>query len=207
MQPDTSSSTTKSPPRSSALRYALALALLVAAIGGIAWIAQFLPSWNKPKPNVPTPVAATPLLEFPRWIAQWDNQKPSENADDPLAAKKEVNLPKEFEFGTEGHYDFPFKNISGKEVEVVQYVSDCDCTSVRVCALPMAEWTEIAKQQELKPGDPLSYAAEPAPAWQDLQNSRQQAAEPQNVTVLKVKADEGAWSAFAGKSRKRRGSR
>ena len=183
MQPDTPPFSTKpTPPRSSALRYALALTLLVAAIGGIAWVAQFLPSWNKKKerPGPPPPVAA--LLNFPRTVAQWDNKKPEdEESGDPLQAK-EKHVPKEFEFGAEGHYDFPFKNISGEEVELVQFLSDCDCTNVQVCAVPMAEWTKLAEQQRLKPGDPLTYTSKPA--WQELQNSRQQAAKAQETTVL-----------------------
>jgi hypothetical protein len=168
------------------LRYAVSLLLLIAVIGGIAWVVQYLPSLSKKTPPPPPPPPAAKLLEFPRWIAQWDNRKPEEK---PEVAAQETYLPKTVEFGKEGHYDFPFKNISGQEVEVVQFVSDCDCTSVRVCSVPMAEWTRIAEQQKLRPGEPIAYPTEPA--WQDLQTNRQQTAEPHKATVLKVKADEG----------------
>jgi hypothetical protein len=181
MQPDHLSS---APRRGSVLRYALLLVALVLVIGGIAWVAQNLPkkgTETKPPPPV------NELMEFPRSIAQWDEQKPDEKKDG--TTPKEKYFPKEVEFGTEGHYDFPFKIKAGHAVDVLQYVSTCDCTSVRVCALPMAEWAKIVEQQKLKPGEPLKYDREPA--WLDLQSNRDQGNQIDAKKVLTVKPDEG----------------
>lgn len=172
--------------RSPVLKYAISLVLLVAVIGGIAWVVQYLPSWNRrQKVDRDPPPPLTQLLQFPRWVALWDEQKPAaENKDGvPLGEK---NLPREVEFGTPGHYDFPFKNLSGQDVEVLHYFSTCDCTSVRACVLPMAQVVKLVEQQKLKPGEDLTYDADPA--WVDLPNHR----EPMDVKKgVTVKADEG----------------
>ena len=159
-----------------------------AVIGGIAWVTQYLPPWTKKKQTSPNArPAVTQLLEFPRSIAQWDEQKPDENKD--AATPKEKIFSKDFEVGTKGHYDFPFKNISREDVEIIHYVSTCDCTSIQVCALPITQWIKVAEQQKQKPGEPLTYDSEPT--WLDLQSEREQAGNIDPKKILTVKADEG----------------
>ena len=113
-------------------------------------------------------------------IAQWDTPK----ADD----KKEDYQAKEFEYGREGYYDFPFKNVSGKEIEVLRYATTCDCTSVRACAVSMAQWEKLVAEQSKQPGEPLTYDA--APTWVDLQTDREQGVKLDDKKLVKVEAGE-----------------
>jgi hypothetical protein len=166
----------------SAARNAITLVALVVIIGGIAWVAQYLPTWSTPKPVVPAPSTAKLLLEFPRYIAQWYP---------PLPAKKEGDEPtptdkypaKHFEQGTSGHYDFPFKNTSEKDVEIVYYTSDCDCASVEACSLPGPEIDRLIAIHNDNPGMPLPYTGNPA--WKKLSR------EVINEAIILVKAGEG----------------
>jgi hypothetical protein len=137
-------------------RYLLPLALLVATIGGIAWVAQQLPKWKDTK-SAPTGPRTKALLEFTRKAAQWG--KTPENGE----AKIE---PKDYEPGAKGHYDFPFKNVTNEDVEVVYYASSCDCTSVQAVALDASEWSRVNAQSLAAPGDEITYNAKPA--WVDL---------------------------------------
>src|SRR5262245_16230506 len=93
-------------------RYAVSLILLIAIIGGIAYIAQQLPQWRPdPKKDLPQPqISGKSLLGFARFVAQWSNK--------PFVPPKEDATPKEFfpfkdfEQGKSGHYDFLFKNMT-----------------------------------------------------------------------------------------------
>lgn len=176
------------PARSSMLRYALSLGLLIAVIGVIAWVVQYLPSRTKtPKKVESAQASIVRLLDFPRYQAQWDVPQADPKQDDLSA--KEINLPKEVEYGTEGFYDFPFKNISGKEVEMIYYATTCDCTSVRGCALPMAEVNKAIEDQTKKPGEPVHYS--PEPDWVNLSMDRAFQSHPESAKVIKVPADGG----------------
>jgi hypothetical protein len=188
MQPNDPTPTTKPKPapRSSVLRYVLPLVLLVAVIGGVAWVAQYLPSIVKNRKPPPPPEPMKVLLSFPRYIAQWSAEAVVESSDDPM--KKESYTEREFEPNEEGHYDFPFKNVAGKDVEVTHYLSTCDCTSVRVCAVPLAEYEKLVAEQKKNPGESLTYSAEPT--WLDLQNDRSHTNDPDKKRILTVKADE-----------------
>ena len=144
-------------------RYAVALVLLVAIVGGIAWVAQYLPNRFKKIDNPPPP-SNNKLVEFPRTIALWG---------EPPAPGEFVS--KDFEPGTKGHYDFPFKSNADADVEVIYFASDCDCASVQVGALAAEEWQSVAKIWAEKPAEPIAYAKEPiwldlikAPEWQKL---------------------------------------
>ena len=189
MQPNEPIPTTKPrpAPRSSVLRDVLPLVLLVAVIGGVAWVAQYLPSIVKNRKAPTPPPEMKVLLSFPRYIAQWNAQAVVENNnDDPM--KKENYTEREFEPNEEGHYDFPFKNVAGKDVEVTHYLSTCDCTSVRVGAVSLAEFEKLVEEQKKNPGEPLTYSAEPT--WLDLQNDRSHANDPNQKRILTVKAGE-----------------
>jgi hypothetical protein len=93
--------------------------------------------------------------------ANWSNKKL-----DASAEKNEVPVFKEVEKGSKGHYDFLFKNTAGQDVEVVGYVSNCDCASMEACAVDPAAWASLKKQQDEKPADELAYAT--APTWKEL---------------------------------------
>ncbi len=149
----------QAPRKSSFMRYAVSLALIVVVIGGIAWVAQFLPRWTQTRTVTPRGnTGAKTLLEFARTMAQWSEKPPEPDS-------KEVAW-REVEPGQKGYYDFPFKNIAGEAVEINYYTSSCDCASVQVCALDAAEWERVSKAQADKPAEPLVFAAEPV--WQDL---------------------------------------
>lgn len=163
MAPQESFPTQPSPQNRSLLRYAVSLVLLVLIIGGIAWVTQYLPRWTKTKPASPAPGAsnANKLLKFERDVAQWSNVK-----RDSEAPEKESYRHRDYEPGQKGYYDFPFRNISGDEVEVVFYMSSCDCASVQVCALPGEDLDRAIKAIAEKPADPIQYGTEPS--WTDL---------------------------------------
>ncbi len=188
-----SNNPTSPPRRGSMARYALLLAALVLVIGGIAWVAQNLPrTTRKGRDKDDSPSPSSHLLEFSRVVAQWDAHKSEEKKgaevkkDTPTP--KDKTLPKEVEFGTRGYYDFPFKNISQQDVEVLHYASTCDCTSIQVCALPMVEWTKLVEQQNLKPGEALTYDTEPF--WLDLQSNREQGNHIEQNKILTVRPGE-----------------
>src|SRR6266516_4542982 len=130
MSLDPAKTNAASPNKSNFTRYLLPLALLVAMIGGLAWVAQQLPRWTKDRPHGPTQTGGKAPLEFVRKVAQW-GPKP-----DPLVDEKFE--PKDYEPGKTGHYDFPFKNNSKDDVEVMAFATSCNCTSVQAAALDEA---------------------------------------------------------------------
>jgi hypothetical protein len=185
MQPhDPSTSTDPKPPaKSAASRYALALVLMVLIVGAIAWVAQYLPSSAKPKVVAPPPASGKKLVAFTRIFAQWGDKKDDE---------QKVLSVKDFETGTSGHYDFLFKNITGQEIELVNYSSDCDCTSVKACALPAEEWERINKAHLEKPGEPLAYANDKEPEWLTITaDIPRKTADLTTKPSLKMKAEDG----------------
>jgi hypothetical protein len=158
-------------------RYAVSLVLMVAIIGGTAWVAQHLQRWQavaKPAPQrdkelVRFALEATDVGGQIHVRAIWNKTGP--------------NPYREFEPGDIGHYDFLFKNILDQDIELVHYSSTCDCASMVACALPMAEVERLSKFFEQKPGDPLPYQTEPK--WEELPR------DPLKPIHLKVKANEG----------------
>ena len=78
---------------------------------------------------------------------------------------------KEFEQGTEGHYDFPFRNVSDADAEAALDTVGCDCSKVLVCTLPEDQWKYLRKAQTEKPGSPLPFTTEPA--WTEFPTIRQ----------------------------------
>jgi len=168
--------------RGSVVRYALSLILLVAIIGGIAWVAQYLPTMVKPKEVVQTP-DVKPSLEFVRYVAQWYPPKVSEKKEGEATPPTDKYPQKDFEQGTNGFYDFLFKNTAESEVEIVFYTTDCDCNSVQACTLPATELEQLIKLHNEKPGEPLPYTKEP-----DLKKLSR---ELLNNDAVRVKAGEG----------------
>ena len=98
----------------------IAIIALVFIIGGIAWVVQYLPSFNKPKKDDDRQFSDKPLLEFTPRSAVWKDQ-----VADPEKKEEKKGLEgyKIIEQGDKGHYDFLFKNISGKDVEILHYES------------------------------------------------------------------------------------
>src|SRR6516162_3438505 len=141
MQPHDMSTPTgsKPPSKDAAPRSVLTVAfmstvvLVVLMVGFIAWVIQYLPSRGK---NVslpaPSPLAKK-LLVFERPEALW-RKKPAVQKKD--AGPDDMEDPfKYVENGTSGHYDFPFKNKSEQKIEILSFVTTCDCTSVKTCLL------------------------------------------------------------------------
>lgn len=166
MQSD--SQTSPAAKAGSLARYAVSLALLVAIIGGIAWVVQYLPRWQSVAKPAP-PAREKELVQFVTKVAIW--------------SKTDPNPYREFEPGDVGHYDFLFKNVLGQDIEVVHYSSTCDCASMSACSLPMAEEERLDKVFQQKPGDPLPFQSEPK--WEQLPK------DPLKAIHLKVKANDG----------------
>ena len=164
MQPQDLS--TPTPKKGNYARNAMSLLLMVAVIGGLAWVAQYLNSWRITADKPAPPTDDKPLMVFARQVAQWG----------PFPFK-------EFESGTQGRYDFLFKNILGQDIELVHFETTCDCTSVKACALSAEEFKRADEQQQAKPGETPTYAQEPA--WQDLPS------DPLKSAHVLVKAGEG----------------
>src|SRR5262245_26962188 len=97
-------------------RFIFPLILFLAVIGAIAWVTQYMrvgrtkakADGAKPGPETAAPAAA--LLQFDHAIdayhaaAIWDPKDPT--------------YIKEFERGQDGHYDFPFRNVSDQPVQI-----------------------------------------------------------------------------------------
>src|SRR5262245_51337361 len=128
---DSTKTNAASPPKKGGIvRYLFPLALLVIVIGGVAWIAQHLDKWGSARPHNPQQVSTKAPLEFAAKIAQWGPKH------DPTDTKVE---PRDVEPNQKGHFDFPFKNNTSDEVEIIAFGSSCDCTSVLACGLDEAE--------------------------------------------------------------------
>jgi hypothetical protein len=173
MQPNQTSS---KPSKSALSRYIIPLIALVAIVGGLAWVAQYLPSWNKSKDDL-LPGPNKDLVEFRFRQARWE-KKPDDKTAEPADPSRDV------ESGSKGHYDFPFKNVLGQDLEIVGFVSTCDCSTVKVCIVPTEEWDRLKAVQDEKPGEDLSYAAEPK--WEELWRE----GTPEKSPVVPLKAGE-----------------
>jgi hypothetical protein len=149
-------------PRSSTGKYVVSVTLLVLVVGGIAWIAQYLPAWRS-QDILPPPPPTTKLITFPREIASWHAETKSKEKTNPTEPTDQFTY---IEPGTKGHYDFLFQNPSEVDAELVYCATGCDCASVKVCVLSAEEWTAVNKQQVAAPGKDLDYST--PPAWQSL---------------------------------------
>lgn len=138
------------PAGRSVMRYAISLLVLVAVVGGLAWVTQYLPGWRPAKKADPPP-SNDKLLAFVREIARWTNR------EDPEGNPEE----KDYSPGDKGHYDFLFENTSGHEVLLLYYLTSCECAGVKVAAVPASDWDRLKGEHEAKPGEPLAYAKEP----------------------------------------------
>ena len=137
-------------------RYVLPLALFVAVVGVIAWVAQYMPSWRAPAPDA-APVAPArnqgpPTVVFARTRAVWD-------AADP-------GYVREFERGVQGHFDFPFRSAADGPVELGLAAKSCDCTEIQLALLPESEWKRVTDALMKDPTADPPFTA--PPTWQPL---------------------------------------
>ncbi|MSQ96070.1 MAG: hypothetical protein EXR98_16155 [Gemmataceae bacterium] len=184
MQPyDRPSTQPKPPTRSSASRYVVSLLVLVLIVGAIAWLVQYLPNWEKKKHVPENKGAGENLLDIPRNIA-WRKATKLEGPDQaPQLTYQEC------EFNSKGHYDFLFKNVSGEDLEIVFFWTDCDCTTMKAGVLPMEEWKRLDELQSEKPSEPLVPSQEPT--WVVLQGIAPQAPTKfAKEKTLRIKAEE-----------------
>lgn len=144
---------TRNPPskKSGIARYLVPLVLLVAVIGGIAWVAQHLDNWRRERKSNPNhqPQAGRSPLEFARRVAQWGPK--------PVPGEEKFEA-REYEPGQKGHYDFPFTNTSKEDVEIVQFASSCDCTSVQASALDEEQIKRVMEEHAETPSAPLNLS-------------------------------------------------
>src|ERR1043165_3671335 len=102
--------------------YLIPIVALVAVVGGVAWLVQYLPR-TKDSPDDPKPETEKKLLEFTRTVAEWEKR-------DDTKLNPGWERWKYVEKGDRGHYDFLFKNTNKFEVELAAYHVNCDCTTV-----------------------------------------------------------------------------
>lgn len=157
-----SSAGPRSPQKGFFSRFVLPLILLMLIVGGIAWVAQYLPNTRTIEKKTSSAVRDKPLIAFERQLASWE----TDAAGDMIASK---NF-KEFEPGMKGYYDFPFRSDSDEDAEIVLESTGCDCSSILACILPEKEWNRVKEAQDKNPGSPLPYAEEPT--WTDLSADR-----------------------------------
>lgn len=125
-------------------RIVLPIVLFVLIVGGIAWLSQYMPNWRSRTKTVDMAVPIVPakeLLAFLEKHSVWD-------PEDPKYVLAEV------ERNSQGHYDYPFENVSGQPVEFGLERTSCDCSKVQVALFPNKE-----------------AAAKDQPKWQDLERS------------------------------------
>jgi len=112
----------------------LPLALFLAVVVGVAWITQYLPSWRtRPQPGVTPGIA---VVKFDEEKAVWDKNDP--------------DFVPEFEFGSDGHYDYRFVNDSNVPVQMGLGFTSCGCSKVSVCLLPLQELEAFRKDKDEK---------------------------------------------------------
>jgi hypothetical protein len=76
--------------------------------------------------------AAAALIEFAFKSAVWD--------------PNDTSHARETEPGEQGHFDFPFTNLSDQQVELGMLSRKCDCTILQVCVVErQSEWEEYHK--------------------------------------------------------------
>ena len=112
------------PRRGVGLRVVLPLCLLAVLIGGIAWVAQYLPNWRQGRQSVAPP----PTLSLLRLTGVGTAE------EDP-----KTGYVREFERGAEGHIDFLLENTSPGDVELGVQWKQCTCSRLEVCVLAPAE--------------------------------------------------------------------
>ncbi len=101
-------------------RIVLPLVLFVLLMGVIATLRQVLPS--RTQEIRANDVVFADLLDLDARQAKWYD-------DDP-------GYFKEYEHHAPGHYDFHFKNVSGKELEFGVKERTCDCSRTKIAFLP-----------------------------------------------------------------------
>lgn len=169
-----------------AVQYAIAMALLVAVVGGITWWKLNSRGGSTVKKTAGDKGKGKDVLLFPHTnIAVWYKNQDG----DAEAKEKEPIQFKDFEPGTKGHYDFLFKNVFDGDVDIVSYASTCDCANVKACVLPADDWQRALKLQASDPGATLLYAREPG--WHDLP-IRKEKPDPDQASLpgVRVKAGE-----------------
>src|ERR1700687_2396271 len=103
---------------SSVKRVVLPVAILLIAVAVIAWVTQFLPGRVIKPPEGKG--NEKPVLSFASERAIWEN---------------DTDYTKEFEFGTNGSYDFVFSNITDGAADIGVFETSCTCSRVEICLL------------------------------------------------------------------------
>ena len=141
--------------------YVIPIVALVLVVGGLAWVAQYLPNTKKGVVRPDPPPADKKLVSFTLTTAEWEKRQPAPDKETKEPKEQPASDPfRHVETGDKGHYDFFFKNLDEHNIEASYFASDCDCTSVKACVLPTDEWDRLAKAQAEKPGEDLSHSSE-----------------------------------------------
>lgn len=153
-------------------RIVLPTILVIVAIGGIAFVTQYLPSWRGTSKTA-NQNTATIFITFPHPTAIWSKSDLALfNRDDDKPPPLRPPYRLEMEKGQFGHYDFTFFNIGKEDAELGLQKKGCDCSEVKICVLPR-ETVEKHFQDELAQGNwigpPDTGDAFP---WRDLPVSK-----------------------------------
>ena len=126
--------------RGNAVRYALPAILFVGIVGIIAWVIQFTPNTRSTKSSHSAKADSTntpSVIKFPFTRAVWD--------------KDDEDYALEIERGKEGHFDFPFENLTGQPAEIGLLKTSCDCTHLDVCLVSDSEWQQHRQEMLQNP--------------------------------------------------------
>jgi hypothetical protein len=116
--PDTQPAPNVAKPFNVVTKVVLPLVVLVAGIGAIAWVAQQLP--GRGAKNAPVDSKGG----LPRDVPTFTHYEWSD---------KSRGHAVEYEINTNGFHDFPFENLSNKDIEVGVVETNCQCAKVEMC--------------------------------------------------------------------------
>lgn len=153
--------TTPGRPKS-ATRFVVPLVLLLAIIGGIAWVVQNMPSWRgKTAPpknvNVEALLRITHLNKEGTYYGVWEREP---------GAKQTMPYSREFERGADGRYYFHCENALDEPVELSLTFKSCDCAQLFGAVVSNEEGNTLGRALVEKPGEEITE--NPAWSWHDF---------------------------------------
>jgi hypothetical protein len=113
----------------------LPLIILLVAIGVIAWVTQYRPGVAPPPPDKGSNVQAA--IRFVSDKSTWEY-------DPDFIPGLGGQYVKMLEFGTAGHYDYVFENVTDSEAETGVYETSCKCSEVEICVLNPSQSQAVA---------------------------------------------------------------
>jgi hypothetical protein len=138
-------------------RFVIPMVLLLAIIGGIAWLVQNMPSWRQAKAptkniNVEALLRITHLNKDGTYYGFWEKE--------PKPGQK-VPYSREFERGADGRYYFHCENVIDEPVDLSLSFKSCDCAQLFIALVSPEEGNTLGRALFEKPGEEITEN----PAW------------------------------------------